>query len=78
VRDKSEHKKEASKRGELTYWRAQWGEQVRTRKGSKLARDTHSLNGGDGETNQCTERKQVSDGHSQTGERRERGESGHQ
>jgi hypothetical protein len=53
-------------------------EQVSTRKESEQVRATHRLESADGGTRQDTERIQVSEGHSPTGERRRRDLSGYE
>src|SRR6266850_497712 len=75
--DKSGHRKNPTKRGALTYWRAQTDGQVRTQKESDRARGTHRLESADGRTSQDMERIRPSEGHSQTGERRRTDKSGH-
>ena len=58
-RDLSIHGIKATERRVLTSWRPQREGQVRTRKGSVLARCTHSLETVEGETSQGMERKRV-------------------
>ena len=61
----------------LTSLRARKQRQVRTRKECEPARGTHHLEGPDTKTFQDTERIRASEGHSQTGEPRNRNNSGH-
>jgi len=56
----------------LTSWRAQSEQRVRARKEGERARVTHLLESAYGGTNQDSERKQESEGHSHTGEPEER------
>ena len=70
-RDKSGHGKEVTEKGVLTAWRLQREGQVRTWKESKQVRGTHSLETTEGGTCQDMQRKQLSKGHSPTGDQRE-------
>jgi len=65
----------ASYQGALTNWRAQRKGQMSTCKGSKLLRGTYFLESTEAGTNLLTERKQVIQGHSPTGECRGRDKS---
>ena len=76
-RDKSGHGKKVTEQGVLTGWRRQREGQVRTQKQSDQARGTHELETAEGGTSQDMERKQLSKGHSQTGDGRGRDKSGH-
>ena len=76
-RDKSEHKKNVSQRGALTFWRAHMERQVKTQKECKPARPTYFLESPDRETSQDTERMQTGKGHLRSGEPRWRDKSGH-
>lgn len=58
-RDRSGHGIKATERVVLTSWRPQREGQVRTRKGSVLARCTHSLETVEGGTSQGMKRKRV-------------------
>ena len=68
-RDKSGHRKKATKQGALTLWRQQREGQVRTQtwKESNQARGAHILETAEGGTSQDMERKQPSKGHSHSG-----------
>ena len=75
-RDKSGHRKKATKQGTLTSWRWKREGQVRTRKESDQARCTHFLEMAEGGTSQDIERKQPSKAHSLSGDGRGRDKSG--
>src|SRR6267142_290652 len=75
--DKSGHGKNPTEQGALTNWRAQTDRQFRTQEESNQARGTHRLESADEWTSQDTERTQLSEGHSQTGEHRQTDNSGH-
>ena len=68
-RDKSGHGKNSTERGALTNWRPNRDRQVRRWKESDRARATHILETASEGTSQDTERIQLSEGHSRTGDR---------
>jgi len=69
--DKSQYRRNLSKQGALTNWRAQTDGQVTTQKGSEQVRGTHKLESTNRWASQDMEGIQVSKGHSQTGEHRQ-------
>ena len=76
-RDLSGHRKKVTKQGTLTSWRRQREGLVRTQKESKQARGTHFLETTKGGPCQDMETKQLSKGHSLSGDHRGRDLSGH-
>src|SRR5579863_8793849 len=76
-RDKSGHGKKAIEQGALTLWRWQRGGQVRTWKESDQTRGTHGLEMAEEGTSQDTQIKQLSKGHSLSGDSRGTDKSGH-
>ena len=73
----SVHGKKLTKQGALTSWRPQREQLVRTQKESNRAKHTHFLETAEGVTHQDMEGKQLSEVHSQSGDRRGRDLSGH-
>jgi hypothetical protein len=76
-RNKSEHEKEVTARGALTFWRPQLEGQVRAWKEDDRARGTHFLETTERGTSQDTEGNRLSEGHSLPGDHRGGVKSGH-
>ena len=74
----SGHRKKVTEQGALTDWRRHREGQIRIWKENKWERSTHSLETAQGETSQETEQKQLSKGHSPTGDDRGRDKLGHE
>jgi hypothetical protein len=69
-RDLSGHRKQQAEQGALTNWIWQMEGLVRTRKESERAKDTHTLETGEGGTCQNTEKNRPSEAHSLPGDGR--------